>query len=275
MQIQRLSTSNQIEQQARVLLEKYEENCLFLSGNLYDHGTNLDRNKVNSGNYKCIISEDTIIAVFVLCVRGNILCQLDFEKTDKNEELRQKLLDLILDECIKECETEHLHIYGILCDFKTLQGLKQRLENKGIWKNASISLEHLYTKNLDRNEKYEVIQLQHVKSRILEAQHFEQYLVLIKQLQSDNDIVEHLNIEQLRAEYLKKCQNGTIFGTVLTDTDAKGNEILLSTASISGITENKLGMVGGVVTDREKKGKGIWKKCYAILNTTICYSFGN
>jgi len=114
---------------------------------------------------------------------------------------------LILEECIKECEKEQLHIYGILCDFKTLQALKLRLEQRGIWKNASISKEHLYTKNLDKNEKYEVIHLEHAQSRILEAQHFEQYLVLIKQLQSENDIVEHLNIEQLREEYLKKMSN--------------------------------------------------------------------
>ena len=90
--IQVVNWNKQLEQQAYELLNKYEETSLFLLLNLKTYGPKLTEASY-SADFKCLIKDGQVIAVFALTKVGNLLIQAD-RKADYSA--------IIVDECLKE-----------------------------------------------------------------------------------------------------------------------------------------------------------------------------
>ena len=103
--IQIVSWNNTLEKQVLELLYKYEETSLLLLSNLKTYGSKLTSDTY-SGNFKILVKDKKVIAVFVLTKEGGLLAQTD-RKHDYSE--------LIVNECLKE-SIIFKGVVAVLCD---------------------------------------------------------------------------------------------------------------------------------------------------------------
>ena len=90
MQVEPLCDGNRAA--ALGLLERFEETSLFLLGNLAEHGPVLGP-ALTSGNFKCVVDDGQVVAVFGLSRNGNLCLQSDRQRDYSR---------LILDACAQE-----------------------------------------------------------------------------------------------------------------------------------------------------------------------------
>ena len=84
--------SRPIEATALPLLYQYEETSLFLLSNLKTYGPALTSDTY-SGNFKCLVKNGRVMAVFDLTKAGNLLVQTD---------RKDNYAEIIIDECRRE-----------------------------------------------------------------------------------------------------------------------------------------------------------------------------
>lgn len=74
--IQLIGLNETIEQQAYDLLNQYEETSLFLLSNLKTYGVKLTEDTY-SADFKYLIKNGQVVAVFALTKRGSLIVQTD------------------------------------------------------------------------------------------------------------------------------------------------------------------------------------------------------
>jgi len=101
--IQVILWNKHYETKALELLKKYEETSLLLLENLKSFGPTLTEDTY-SGNFKCLIKDERVVAVFALTRVGNLIVQ-----TDHNE----NYMDIIINACMQE----NLPFHGVVGDW--------------------------------------------------------------------------------------------------------------------------------------------------------------
>lgn len=99
-----INWNKDLEQQALDLLNKYKESSLFLLSNIKTYGSKLT-DASYSANFKCLVKDHKVVAVFGLTKIGSLLFQ-----TDRNADYST----LIIDECLKE----PISLCGIIGDWQ-------------------------------------------------------------------------------------------------------------------------------------------------------------
>ena len=231
LRLEKFTASNQVD--AISFLSRYENTSIFLLGNLNEHGPCLGLH-VNSGNFKLIRQDDTIICVFCLTRRGNLLIQ---------SELIQPIFELITESCLEES----IPIRGVIGDWKFAKEYWQYLIGcEIIKKEIFCSKEINYSLPLDDWQSFDVR-----KGRCLETTDYHLWKLLRIDYLVEQGLPQDLSDEEMRDEFTRKCKKSMIWGLFIESQ-------LISIAELNAKT-NRLATVGGVYTIKNWRMKGYGK----------------
>jgi predicted GNAT family acetyltransferase len=224
------------------LLGLYEESSLFLLGNLRSYGHSLGE-QANSGNFRIVLKNGKVVAVFVLTKRGKLLLN-----SDREQDYSQVILDAAL--------AEGLPLKGVLGDWDVAAPLWAALKNRRPHLKASFeSKEILYRRFLlslpvkSCHENFEI--------RVLRVEDFLSYKPLRLAYLKEEGLRQDLSDEQFYEDFLKLVKDQIIWGFFR-------GEKLLSMARLNARIE-KVGQVGGVYTLPSDRRKGLAKAVLAKL----------
>jgi predicted GNAT family acetyltransferase len=237
MEIRTVTDAN--KDQAFALLDTYRESSLFLLGNFKTYGPVLT-DHLNSGNFKYLVDGETVLAVWCLTRRGNVLVQSD----------RQADYSVII---CDDLETEPLIPSGAIGPFgvadqlwKTLTTrnthLVAKFNSKEILYNLTLSDDTLPGKN---HEQYE--------ARFLCNSDFEQWNIIDRAYVREMELVDQIDDHHQKQMFLEQVSKNYIWG--LFD----GSK-LISTTCFNTRYET-IGQVGGVYTLPDHRGRGLSKIC--------------
>jgi GNAT superfamily N-acetyltransferase len=218
--VEKMTPSNQPE--ALAFLTRYEETAVFLLGNLHEHGPDLSPH-VNSGNFKTLRSNGTIMGVFCLTRRGNLLVQ-------------SEVLEPAFEPILEHCKQEPMPLRGIIGDWNFAHVFWQYLLDKKI-----IRKEVYYSKEIN----YSLL-LDHracqgdAKARSLEPGDYAAWKVLRINYLIEQKLPHDISDEEMWAEYLGRCKKSMLWGLFV---EAQ----LISIANLNAKTD-RLATVGGVYT---------------------------
>jgi predicted GNAT family N-acyltransferase len=231
LKVDKMTEINQRE--AMAFLSRYEETAVFLLGNFHEHGPSLGT-RVNSGNFKILQSDGSVVGVFCLSRRGNLFVQ---------SEVQEPAFDLILE----HCKQEPMPLRGIIGDWNFAHIFWQYLlEKKIIRKEVYFSKEINYSLILDHRECYG-----DPKARLLEPSDYSSWIVLRKNYLKEQKLPYDISDEDMFAEYLNKSQRSMIWGLFV-------GSHLISIANLNAKTE-RLATVGGVYTMPAWRKQGFGK----------------
>lgn len=238
MQIERI-TNNNLETVLK-FLNKYEDSAVFLIGNLERMGPDKGESKF-SGNFKMVLDEDRIIAVFCLTKGGTLLIQ---------SEVLEPLFNLIL----QSSEEEKIPIKGLI----------------GEWSFGSLFWEYLKSISVIKKENYCSKEINYTldlkewkgkpsqKARALSQEDYQDWKVLRLDYLKEQGLPLSLSENEMVYEYDNKVRNSLVWGLYEENR-------LLSIAEINAKT-SEIGTVGGVYTVESERQKGYGR---ALMNRLI------
>jgi len=229
--IEALSEKNLNE--ANAFLSKHEETAQFLINNLSAHGHKLSEHP-NSGNFKMLRKSGSVVGVFSLTRRGNLI----IESVEDESEL-----------ILKECLNEAIKINGFIGNWPSVEPLYKLFKNKNPdFKPVYESKEILYSYLINSSD--EKIQ-RDPRVRLLQIEDFSQWLNFSKAYMEELSLPEKLTKEEIRIQFETQINNKVWWG--LFD-----GQKLLSRAGLNSKGET-VGQVGGVFTPKEFRKKGYSK----------------
>lgn len=235
--IEVIEFDKKFEQQTYKLLNTYKESSMFLLSNLKTYGSKLT-DASYSANFKCLIQNNKVVAVFALTRIGSLLIQ-----TDRNVDYST----IIVDECLKE----PIPLRGIIGDYKLA---KQILD---VAKNEIQSFE----KTADKKSilfQLIVSNLPYIESnlciRYLKSSDYAEWSSAYKDFSSTLNLITDKN-EDSSSRYKRfldgvKCNY--LFGLFV-------NNKLAAIASFI-VCYDKIGQIGSVFTIPEMRKQGLAKE---------------
>ena len=219
------------ENEAMIFLMNKEDFSLFLLGNLEACGRKLTSSP-NSGNFKLIRYQNSVVCVFCLTRRGNLILQSSISE------------DWILEMILESCKEEDLRIEGLLGEWDFCQKLWALFKKKGIiHKDLFVSKQILYSIKLGEKT------LSHDPNiRLLKAEDYIQWQPLRIAYLLEEGLPNDLSAEQLYDQFLERVHAKIAWGYFLEGT-------LLAMAELNAKAKN-LGQVGGVYTTPKARKKG-------------------
>ncbi|CDR34460.1 GNAT family N-acetyltransferase [Criblamydia sequanensis] len=238
MQIERITNNNQ--ETALKFLNKYEDSAVFLIGNLERMGPDIGESQF-SGNFKMVLDEDKIIAVFCLTKGGTLLVQ---------SEVVDPLFKLIL----KSCEEEKIPIKGLIGEWAFGSLFWEHLKSIGVIKKENYFCKEVnYTLNLKEWKGHPSL-----KARALSLEDYQDWKLLRMDYLEEQGLPTSLSEKERVYEYGNKVKNSLVWGLFEENR-------LLSIAEINAKT-NQIGTVGGVYTVESERKKGHGR---ALMNRLI------
>ena len=226
-------------------LEQRKETCLFLLGNLSNHGFQLT-NHINSGNYWLLRYNDKkVVGVFSLTRRGVLLTQTD----------NRSNYSYIICKTVKK---ENIKVKGLIGPWTDCLLLKNLLKKtSGGWSANHISKEHLYFLSL-HSIKCKTTRLEKGLSiKFLKEKDFEQWDDLNRAYLKELNLPSDLDNQKRKQNFNESVKNKSSWGVFI---DGK----LVSIGSYS-MRYKDIGQIGGVFTIPEKRYKGYSKLCMKQL----------
>lgn len=225
----------QLEQQAYELLNRHEETSMFLLSNLKIYGPKLTEASY-SANFKYLVKDNQVVAVFALTKIGNLLIQTD-RKVDYSA--------IIVDECLKE----PISFSGIVGEWGLAKQILDYAKNKIPSFNKVLSKKSIL---------FELVlsDLSHIDTnfniRYLESSDYAEWNRLNKDLLSEQDLNQNEDESDKYQRFLENTKQKYLFGLFV---DNK----LVSTASFVSCV-GKIGQIGDVFTIPEMRKRGLAKK---------------
>jgi predicted GNAT family acetyltransferase len=230
-QIEKINIANFSE--AKRFLESYEDFSFFLLGNLEEFGYVLN-DSPNSGNFKIVRENGSIVCIFCLTLRCNLLVQ---------STIQEPLFELI----IAECKKESMPIKGLIADWTFAAPFWKFLKtHKIIQKEDYRSKEILYSLDLTQTfpqNQYEV--------RSLEKSDYLNWKQLRLLDYEETKIPLNISEEQMYNLYVVKSNQKLIWGCFLHHQMVAKAEIIARSID--------MGVLGGVYTIPKFRKKGIAK----------------
>lgn len=234
--IQVIPWNKAYEEKALDLLRRYQETSLFLLGNLKDLGSKMGE-VIYSGNFKCLIKNERVVAVFVLAKIGNILLQ-----TDRNQDYS----DVILDTCL----TEGIPIRGVIGEYTLATNLLEKLQQKFPSFQTSFHtkdiLYQLYLKQV------EVSNFKDPSVRFLEESDFDAFNSLFSAFGEELGLDQGQTLEVKRQNFLNATNKQHWWGLFQ-------NGELIAICAYNAHVE-KMAQLGGIYTTPKMRKKGCSKR---------------
>ena len=226
--------NSEFENQTYALLNKYEESSLMLLANLKSYGPLLTDDSY-SGNFKCLVKENKVVAVFVLTRVGNLLLQ-----TDHADDYSK----IIIAECLKE----PIPLHGVIGAWELaapalnyaqqqLPSLKEKFCRKGIL--FRITLDTLAPHNHQHDIRY------------LQAADYPAWALLNKAYMQELHLALEENENARYKRFLKDIENKFWLGLFLD------NHIVAITTFTLQV--NQIGQIGGVYALPTMRKQGLAK----------------
>ncbi len=215
-------------------LREHENSCLFLLGDLEEHGYTLT-DAPNSGNFQIIRNGEDIAAVFCLTQRGNLLVQ--------SNEITTRVFEIILD----ACRQEPIKLRGLIGEWDFCSQFWNFLKGKqAIAREKFFSKNNLYALNISD----EAIP-QQINVRFLQNDDFIQWRSAHIEYAKEMGLPEDLNEEQLYEQFQSKVAKRTIWGLFK-------NKGMISSAELNA-KAGSLAQLGGVFTLPKYRKQGFAK----------------
>ena len=222
------------ETQALEFLKRHEETSLLVLENLKTFGPTLTEDSY-SGNFKCLIDDEQVVAVFALTRAGNLIVQ-----TDRNEDYAE----IIVNACLQEAITFH----GVVGDWELAKSiwdcarqkiptLKENPCKKAILYN--VNLEGIEPNHSEHEIKYLTPPDYAAWNKLYQALQLEQHL--------DHDEAEKIRQRRFMHETARQYWLGLFIY----------NQLVSIVAYIA--CTNQTGQVGGVYTLPAMRRKGLVK----------------
>jgi uncharacterized protein len=228
------------EQQALALLKKYEETSLFLLENLKTYGSKLTTASY-SANYKCLVEDDEVVAVFALTRIGNLLLQ-----TDRKREYAAMI--------VAACLQEPIALRGVVGAWDIAQPIWNFAKNKiTALKETFAQQEILFALDL---QCLPVLQEKHM-IRYLNSSDYMKWSSLNKEFLSALNIDQGEDEIAMKQRFIQASENQCWFGLFVD------NE-LVAMASFLACIDN-VGQIGGVCTTASMRKQGLSKELISRL----------
>jgi RimJ/RimL family protein N-acetyltransferase len=231
--------SDKLEKQALELLNNYEETSLFLLSNLKTYGTVLTEDSY-SADFKCLVKNAKVVAVFALTKIGNLLVQTD---------RAQDYANIIIGECLKSS----IPLKGIVADWivakpmwdyakNHMSQLKETAQQKEIL--FKLSLENIAIENITKKEaKFNI--------RYLNAADYQEWNLLNNLFLKERELSQSEEEKLKYKRFLKDVERRYLLGLFI---DEKLTSMAAFTAHV-----NNTGLIGGVYTISDKRKLGLAK----------------
>lgn len=227
------SVSAENQEPMIAFLKDHSNYSLLLLGNFENYGAHLGEAPY-SGNYKVIRLGNTIITVFCLTKRGNLLI---------HSTVKEPIFSIVLSACLEE----KIPIAGLLGEWKFCHSFWKFLKEKEIiQRDTFTSKEILYQANMAN-----ISSVQQPKVRLLEINDYSQWKPLRIAYLKESGLPYDLSDEQLLMLFVNKCNKKIIWGFFL-----EGK--LVSIADLNAKASD-LGQLGGVYTIPNFRQKGYSK----------------
>lgn len=225
------------------LLRRHQETSLFLLGNRHDYGPVLTAH-LNSGNFKVLLQNDEVAAVFVLTRRGNLLMQTDH---------RGEYADAILDACAEE----PIRLEGVLGDWRLIAPLWERF----LERNPAVATSYRSREPLFRLSLATAISAPELPVRLLVDDDFAAQDALRLAFDAEEGLPSQGSEVQRRVAFLEKVRAGRWWGHF------EGDRLVAMACLNTGVGD--VGQVGGVYTVPERRRRGYSK---AVMRQLIADS---
>lgn len=229
-----LNWSNELEGQALELLNTREDTSLFLLSNLKTYGTVLAKDTY-SADFKCLVNNEKVVAVFALTKIGNLLLQTD---------RLQDYSNIIIGECLKS----PIPLKGIVADWVLAKPMWDYAKNHiPQLKETAHQKEILFKLSLDNITKRE----SKFNIRYLNASDYQEWHLLNNLFLKERGLYQAEDAELKYKRFLKDVGNNYLLGLFI---DKKLTSMAAFTAHV-----NNVGLIGGVYTIPEKRKLGLAK----------------
>ncbi|EKE01649.1 MAG: hypothetical protein ACD_21C00083G0007 [uncultured bacterium] len=230
-----------LEKQTVEFLNKHEETSLFLLSNLKNYGATLT-DDTYSGNFKCLLKNKEIVAVFALTRIGNLLVQTD-HKADYSE--------VIVNACLKES----VSFRGVISDWEIA---------KPIWECAKLRIP-FFKENVCKKEilfKLSMGNLVNIESKhtieYLKESNYAEWSALHRVLMSELKLnLDQEDAEAERKRFLQDTNNKNWLGLFV---DGR----LVSIAAYIARFGNT-GQIGSIFTASDMRRRGLMKELIVQL----------
>jgi len=239
--IEIIKWNEKLEHQAYELLNKYKESSLFLLANLKEHGSKLT-DASYSANFKCLVKNNQVVAVFALTRTGTILVQTD-RAYDYSE--------IIVSESLKE----PISISGVIAEWDLAKQIWDYAKNK-IFGFDKVFCKKTMLFSIRLND------LVYVKAsfciKYLEPQNYAEWNAINNALLLERNLNQNENETAKHKRFLGNIQHQYLFGVFI-------NKQLIATASFISCVD-KLGQIGDVFTIPAMRRQGLAKELvYQLL----------
>lgn len=215
---------------ALAFLRDRRETSLFLLGNLAELGPSLS-DHLNSGNFKVVLEDGRVAAVFVLARRGNLIVQ-----SDRPAAHAAPILDA--------CREEPLALTGLIGDWDAIAPLHAALQARPAGFTTTFqSREILYRRAVDPTPP-----AAHPAVRPLKAHDFDAWVALHTAFLADEGIPIQGTLAERRAAFAAHTAKGLWWGYFADDR-------LVSMVTLNACVEG-VGQLGGVFTPPEHRRRG-------------------
>jgi RimJ/RimL family protein N-acetyltransferase len=213
----------------RAYLEAHMDTSLFLLSNLAMLGPRLGEHP-NSGNYRCVVEQGTIVAVFSLTRRGNLLVQ-GAGRGDLAEQI------------LSACDSEPIEVTGVVGDWPTAEALWRLVCADPRFEPTLSQKDLLFTLPLTGGAEALT-----ANARLLSANDFERWEPLNAAYLAELRIPLELSHDQRRGEFESAARADRVWG-------AFDDDRLVAIAGLNAVYA-RLGQVGGVYSRPEERRKG-------------------
>ncbi len=217
-------------ERVRAYLEAHMDSSLFLLSNLATLGPRLGEHP-NSGNYRCVVEQETIVAVFSLTRRGNLLVQ-GAGRADLAEQI------------LRACDAEPIGVTGVIGDWGTAEALWRLVCADPSFEPTLSQKDLLFTLPLTSS----VIEAHTADARLLSVDDFELWEPLNAAYLAELRIPMELSHDRRRAEFESGARAARWWG-------AFDGDRLVAIAGLNAVYA-RLGQVGGVYSRPEERCKG-------------------
>jgi ribosomal protein S18 acetylase RimI-like enzyme len=230
--------------QVRAFLESHVDTSLFLLSTLAALGPRLGHH-LNSGNFRLIAEggpgkEPTIVAVFCLTRRGNLLVQAG-GRTDLAEQI------------FEACETESIEVRGVVGEWPMADALWRLLRADPRFETTHNLKDVLYRLML-KDTAGAVAESSTLRQ--LDAGDFVQWERLNRAYFAELSLPLQATLEQRRSDFMMRVRSGLWWGAF--------DDELVSIAALNA-TYGSLGQVGGVYTRPADRRKGLSRAVMQLL----------
>jgi RimJ/RimL family protein N-acetyltransferase len=230
-------------ERVRAYLEAHMDSSLFLLSNLALCGPRRSE-EPGSGNYRCAVEEGTIVAVFSLTRRGNLLVQ-----AAGRADLAAQILEA--------CEAEPIEITGVVGDWPTAEALWALVCADPRFEPTVSIKDVLFSLSLTDATK----STQLFEARALSVDDFDRWAPLNAAYLAELNLPLQLTPEQRREEFESRARAHRWWGAFEGDR-------LVAIAGLNAVYGH-LGQVGGVYSPPEDRRKGFAR---AVMGQLICDS---